>query len=85
MLLTLAATLPAPPTHSVIESTETTGTGASGDILVTDPDQYRSNMRSPTTKMRCAAISVVSDLVIRSESLSVNGFMCDYYGQPHSR
>ena len=85
MLLILAATLPAPPIHSVIELTETTGTGASGDILVTDPDQYRSSMRSPTTRMRCEAISDVSDLFMLFELLSINGSICDYHGQPHSR
>jgi hypothetical protein len=68
MLLMLAATFPAPPIQSVTESIETTGTGASGDILVTDPDQYRSSIMSPTTRIRCEAISVANDSFMLSAS-----------------
>src|SRR5687767_6422604 len=44
-----AATLAAPPAVRLLFSRFTTGTGASGEILLTLPHQYRSSMTSPTT------------------------------------
>ncbi len=48
----LRATLPAPPSELLSRSTRTTGTGASGETLVTLPQMNRSTMRSPITRSR---------------------------------
>ena len=45
----LCATLAAPPSRACSDSNWTTGTGASGEILVTRPMMKRSSMTSPTT------------------------------------
>src|SRR4030043_1725777 len=48
--LILLATLAAPPGTNVLLFAQTTGTGASGDILSTLPKTYSSKIMSPTTK-----------------------------------
>src|SRR5690606_37552929 len=45
----LKSTLPAPPSRSSLLLTETTGTGASGEIRSTLPHTEESNITSPTT------------------------------------
>ena len=45
------ATFAAPPGLSKVSAISTTGTGASGEILLTLPAQYLSNITSPRTNI----------------------------------
>jgi len=47
----LFTTLPEPPGVYSSSSTETTRTGASGDMRSTDPHKYSSIIKSPTTRI----------------------------------
>ena len=63
------ATLAAPPGLSSHRFISIIGTGASGEILFTDPIQYLSNIKSPTTKIFCLLIILFQIIVSQSECL----------------
>jgi hypothetical protein len=66
------ATLAAPPRVTSSFSTETTGTGASGEIRSTCPQTYSSSIRSPTTSRRHRSNAEKSGLIDVTLKLNIN-------------
>src|ERR1700736_1938539 len=70
---TLAATLPAPPRHSLCSTKSTTGTAASGERREAVPQRYRSSMRSPSTPMRLPRRRGIMRFNRVTDSVSLSG------------
>ena len=62
------ATLAAPPGLSIEESTSIIGTGASGEIRLTDPIQYLSSIMSPITSIFFLLIIYLFDKMVSHSS-----------------